>query len=659
MAETSATPSLSLGKLAAILMSLTLVIAPHALHLPAWISAFALAMILARLYLGYLRRPLPARWLLVILALICVAGVAATYRTLYGRDVGVALLTVMTALKLLEMSKSRDFMVVVLLAYFLMVTNFFYSQSIGTTIYMLGSLWAIIAAQIGLQYRAGAPRLRQTLRHSAALILQGIPLMLVFFLLFPRASGPLWGLPQFNYAGRMGLSDTMSPGDVSSLSQSDEIAFRVLFEKMPDNPSQLYWRGPVLSEFDGRTWRPGTASTSRGSDMEALAPSIPYVVTLEPHDKFWLFAIDLPSILPPDAYLTTDFQMLSKKPVRERRAYTIESIPKYRVERNLAPHFRTLALRLPEGFAPRAQALAQSWRVRSASDQAIVQQALRHFQTTPFFYTLEPPRLGQDPVDQFLFDTRSGFCEHYASAFTFLMRAAGVPARVVTGYLGGEINPVDGYLVVRQSEAHAWSEVWLPNEGWVRVDPTAAVSPLRIERGLIAAVPVSDALPLLSRTQMDWLKQARFTLDAVANSWNQWVLGYSPERQLDLLSRLGFHQVKWENMVAALILISAALLLLLAVLLLVRRPDRRVDPVQRVYFAYCRAMGRMGMVRLASEGPRDFAARVAMQMPQMKAQARNICALYLSLRYGNALRDEQLPDREKFTQFKQAVRELG
>ncbi|MEQ1882865.1 MAG: transglutaminaseTgpA domain-containing protein, partial [Burkholderiales bacterium] len=418
MADASAIPPLSLGKLAAILLSLTLVMAPHALHLPAWISAFALVMILARLYLGYVRRPLPARWLLVILALICVAGVGAAYRTLYGRDVGVALLTVMTALKLLEMSKPRDFMVVILLAYFLLVTNFFYSQSIGTAVYMLGCLWMITATQVGLQYHASAPRLRQTFRHSAILLVQGMPLMLVFFLLFPRASGPLWGLPQFNYAGRMGLSDTMSPGDVSSLSQSDEIAFRVLFDKMPDKPSQLYWRGPVLSEFDGRTWRPGRTLTSHGVDLEALAPAIPYVVTLEPHDKFWLFAIDLPGTLPPDAYLTTDLQMLAKKPVRERRAYSIESIPKYRVERNLAPHLRSSALHLPVGFSPRAQALAQSWRVQSANDRAVIQQALRHFQTTPFFYTLEPPRLGQDPVDQFLFETRSGFCEHYASAFT-------------------------------------------------------------------------------------------------------------------------------------------------------------------------------------------------------------------------------------------------
>jgi protein-glutamine gamma-glutamyltransferase len=658
MSDSPVSTALSLEKLGAILLSLTLVIAPHALHLPAWISALALAMILARLYLGYLRRPLPARWLLVILALICVAGVGATYRTLYGRDVGVALLTVMTALKLLEMSKPRDSMVVVLLAYFLMVTNFFYSQSIGTAVYMLGCLWMITATQVGLQYHASSPRLRQTFRHAAVMLLQGIPLMLVFFLLFPRASGPLWGLPQFNYAGRMGLSETMSPGDVSSLSQSDEIAFRVWFERMPDKPSQLYWRGPVLSEFDGRTWRPGITLTSRGVDIEALAPAISYVVTLEPHDKHWLFAIDLPSILPPDAYLTTDLQLLSKKPLRERRAYAIESIPKYRVERNLAPHLRSSALRLPVGFSPRAQALAQSWRAQSASDQDVLRQALHYFQTTPFFYTLEPPRLGLDPVDQFLFETRSGFCEHYASAFTFLMRAAGVPARVVTGYLGGEINPVDDYLVVRQSEAHAWSEVWLPNEGWVRVDPTATVSPLRIERGLVAAVPASDALPLLSRTQIDWIKQMRFALDAVANSWNQWVLGYSPERQVDLLSRLGFPQVRWEDLVVALILISAALLLLLAVLLLVRRPDRRLDPVQRIYISYCRAMGRLGMVRLASEGPRDFAARVAMQMPQRKTQARNICMLYLSLRYGSALRDAQAPDREKFTQFKQAVREL-
>jgi hypothetical protein len=274
------------------------------------------------------------------------------------------------------------------------------------------------------------------------------------------------------------------------------------------------------------------------------------------------------------------------------------------------------------------------------------------FREQPFIYTLAPPELGDNPVDQFLFETRSGFCEHYASAFTFLMRAAGVPARVVTGYLGGEVNPVDGYLVVRQSEAHAWTEVWLPGEGWVRVDPTAAVSPLRIERGLAAAVLETDQASLRARNRSEWLRQARFAWDAVANSWNQWVLGYNAERQVRFLSQIGLAQATWQNMVIALIATSGIILLVLALLLLVRLTSLRMDPVQRAYARFCQAMARRGAPRKLSEGPRDFAARVSLQFPQLRETVQRIAALYVALRYGGEKNPRVLEE------FRQAVNSL-
>ncbi|MFN0038810.1 MAG: DUF3488 and DUF4129 domain-containing transglutaminase family protein [Burkholderiales bacterium] len=651
-------PPLSIAKLAAILLSLAMVLSPHFLHLPGWISLLAAVTIGLRFYLGYRHRPLPPRWILISVALCSVAGVAVSYRTLYGRDVGVALLSVMATLKLLEMSTPRDFMAIVLLAFFLMVTNFFYSQSIPTALYMVGCLWVVTATMVGLQYRASPPRLYPVLRHAGTMMLQGVPIMIVLFLLFPRVPGPLWGLPQVNYSGRSGLSDSMAPGDVSRLSLSDGIAFRVLFDKPPENAAQFYWRGPVFWNFDGRTWRPGVQLTSGNADLAALAPPIRYTVTLEPHDQPWMFAIDIPGTIPAGARMSTDFQLLSRKPVRERLRYTVESIPEYRADASRSANRFQPALRLPAGYSPRTRQLAESWRAQSASEREIVEKALRMFREQPFSYTLEPPPLGLDPVDQFLFETRSGFCEHYASAFTFLMRAAGVPARVVTGYLGGELNPVDGYLVVRQSEAHAWSEIWLSGEGWVRVDPTAAVSPLRIERGLLAAVPATDALPLLSRTQIDWIRQARFALDAAANSWNQWVLAYTPERQVDLLSRLGFDRVSWEDMVIALMLILGAILTVLALVLLVRTPARRKDPVQQLYDNYCRAMAVRGITRKPSEGARDFAARIALEMPQGKAQAQHIGMLYQTLRYGSKQDYSVYRDRELLAEFKQAVQAL-
>jgi transglutaminase-like putative cysteine protease len=650
----NATATLTPVNLAAILISLALVGAPHSSHLPAWIPVFAGLVLLARFYLGYSRKPLPNRWLLFVVALVCVAGVAFSYRTLYGRDVGVALLTVMVALKLMEMSAARDTMVVVLLAYFLVITNFFYSQTIPTALYMLLVVWIITATMIGLQHQASKARPTGMLRQSALLILQAVPVMLVLFVLFPRVQGPLWGLPQINVASKSGLSDTMSPGDVSVLSLSDEVAFRVLFETPPEKPSQLYWRGPVLNEFDGQTWHPGLSYTLNTLQFEPLGPRLRYAVTLEPHDRRWLFAIDMPTAVPPGALLTSDYQMRSRRLVRERLRYEMESVPLYRIGQFERKSELNSALRLPANVSPRARALAESWKQESANAQEILTRALNMYREQPFIYTLAPPPLGDDPVDEFLFTSRSGFCEHYASSFTFLMRAAGIPARVVTGYLGGEINPMDGYLVVRQSEAHAWTEVWLVGEGWVRIDPTAAVSPLRVEAGLAAAVPESERNPLLGGDRFDWLKQARFAWDAVANSWNQWVLGYNPERQTKFLTQMGLEHATWQNMVIVLMAASGIIILVLASALFLRLVRRRREPVQRLYQKFCDAMASRGAPRRPSEGPRDFAARVSLQFPEIRDRVQHIGTLYVALRYGGKTADSDL-----LREFREAVRSFG
>jgi transglutaminase-like putative cysteine protease len=643
---------LSLINLTAILGSLAMVIAPHAVHLPTWIPALVAVILLARFYFGWRRRKLPSKWLLIAVALACIAGIALSYRTLYGRDVGVAMLTVMMALKVMEMSKPRDTMVAVLLAYFLVVTNFFYSQSIPTALYMLLVVWAITATMINLQHQAGKPELIAVLRHAAMMILQGIPIMLALFVLFPRVQGPLWGLPQINYSAKSGLSESMAPGDVSALSLSDEVAFRVLFENLPEKPSQLYWRGPVLWNYDGRTWRAGVNLTAAGSRVEALGTPLRYSVTMESHDRYWMFAVDMAMTVPQGAYLTTDYQLFSRRIVRERLRYDMQSSPQYRIGVDEGPGTLRLARRLPPESSPRARALVAQWREQDGSDRDIVTHALALFSEQPFMYTLEPPQLDGDPVDQFLFETRSGFCEHYASAFTFLMRAAGIPARVVTGYLGGEVNPVDGYFVVRQSDAHAWSEVWLAGEGWVRVDPTAAVSPLRIERGLAAAVPQSD-LAVLNRNRFDWLKQARYAWDAVANTWNQWVLGYTPDRQVRFMAQFGLADVTWQNMVIILAAVSGSIILALSLALLFRINALRPDPVQRAYLSYCDAMAKRGAARKPSEGPRDFAARVSMQFPELREAAHRISALYVALRYGGDDDDRKLQD------LREAVRTLS
>ena len=626
--------TLSTGRVLALIGSLALVVAPHAARVPMWIAVVAAAAMGLRAWLAWRGRGLPPGWLLIVLAGGSAIGIWASFGMLFGRDAAVALLVLMLCLKMMELKSLRDATVLILLGYFLVITNFLYSQSIPMAFYLLACVWLITACLMAFQHRAGAPSPRPVLRLSALMLAQAIPLMLVFFLLFPRVQGPLWGLPQATASAMSGLSDSMSPGSLSSLSLSDAVAFRVEFETPPPAANKLYWRGPVMWDFDGRTWRGGDPTPLPDRTVEAVGAPIRYAVTLEPHNMRWLFAIDLPAQRLEGALETHDFQLLSIRPVRTRMRYEMSSHLAYRYgaaesRRNLAR-----ALQLPEDFNPRTRRLGAELRARSTADRDVVQAALALYRDQPFYYTLVPPELGRDSVDEFLFDTRRGFCEHFAASFVFLMRAAGVPARVVTGYQGGVLNPIGNYLIVRQSEAHAWAEVWLGAEGWVRVDPTAAVSPLRIESGIAGALPDGDPLPLMVRTDSEWLKRIRFTLDAAANGWNQWVLGFNPERQLRMFQRAGFHRPNWQNLVIALMAVTALVMLVLTGIVLRRLRQRVRDPVVIAWLAFSRKLEGQGLARASGEGPLDYAHRIAALRPPLAEAALGVAELYAKLRYG-------------------------
>jgi transglutaminase-like putative cysteine protease len=336
--------------------------------------------------------------------------------------------------------------------------------------------------------------------------------------------------------------------------------------------------------------------------------------------------------VPPGARVTPDHTLLARRPVNARVRYDMRSYTDFTEGGADDPDELRPGLQLPATFNPRARRMAQEWAANSARDTAIVQKALNFFREQGFIYTLEPPLLGRDTVDKFLFGTKRGFCEHYASSFVFLMRAAGVPARVVTGYQGGEINPVDQYMIVRQSDAHAWSEVWLKGRGWVRFDPTAAASPVRLESGVAAAVPATDPLPLMARTTLTWLRGLRYNWDALANKWNQLVLGYNPERQRQFLSRMGMTEPNWESMALTLFWATGALLALLMAWLL--RRLRNTDPVQRLWLKFCAKLGKSGCPRPGHEGPADFIERTAARYPAAAARIQAIGERYIALRYG-------------------------
>lgn len=638
---------LTYGLIACIL----LVSAPHAEHLPLWISAECAALLAWRAYLSHRAAPLPPRWLLLGITIFSVAAIALTFRSLFGREVGVTLLILLSTLKLLELRAARDATVLIYLSCFIIITNFFYSQSIPTALFMLFTLLVIMATWVHLH--TGDLKLKPRLRIAGVLLLQAIPLSLILFVLFPRVQGPLWGMPQDAYA-RSGLSDTMSPGSLSKLSLNDAVAFRVTFNGAVPPREQMYWRGPVLWDFDGTTWTRGHNATLLPPKLDDATAAVDHTVTLEPHNKRWLFALDMPGKLSIAADLAPDFQWLSRNPVNARIRYQASSFLSYRANLEEPPQQMRRALALPRGFNPQARKLAAAWRAQYPDDDAaIVRAVLGYFNQGGFGYTLEPPLLGLHGIDEFLFQTRQGFCEHYAGSFVFLLRAAGVPARVVTGYQGSEFNALGNYSIVRQSDAHAWAEVWLPERGWVRYDPTAAIAPARIRSGLSAAVSDTAVLPFMARNPPQWLRELRFNWDALANRWNQWVLGYNPETQFAFLTRLGMEDITWQKMALNMLAGIFILVGLFTLILLRRLVVRSRDPVQAAWLKLCRKLGQAGLPRASHEGPLDYADRVAQARPDLAGRMRELAERYVALRYRA---QDDSPSRQAFRRAVAAFR---
>ena len=620
-----------------ILLSILMVIAPHADHLPLWISVLCAALLLWRTWLSYSGRPVPKRWLLLLVTFAGTVGVTFNYHTLFGREAGVALLVMLATLKVMELRDARDAMVLVYLSCFIIITNFFYSQSIPTALYLLATLIVIVTTWVHLQAQSIA--LKPRLRIAAVLLLQALPLTLILFILFPRVQGPLWGLPQDAYAST-GLDDRMSPGSLSRLILSEAVAFRVTYNDRIPRRDQMYWRGPVLWVFDGHTWTPGGPVNAIAPNFTGIGQPVDYVVTLEPHNKRWLFALDVPEKLSVPSRLTDDFQLLSKEKIHARMRYAARSDLVYRANLQESELQLQRALQLPRQFDPRARQLAAEWRAGSKDDAVIVRTALAYFNKQGFSYTLEPPPIGVNGIDDFLFTTKQGFCEHYASAFVFLMRAANIPARVVTGYLGGEFNDVGNYYIVRQSDAHAWAEVWLAGQGWVRIDPTGAIAPDRVERGLSASVSDNAILPFMERNPPQWMRNLRFNLDAIANQWNQWVLGYDNERQFAFLTRLGMESITWQKMALDMLSGLGIVIALFALFMLRHLFVRQTDRVQSAWLKLCRKLADAGLPRAAYEGARDYAARVAETRADLADAIHDLAARYIALRYGN-LNDER------------------
>jgi transglutaminase-like putative cysteine protease len=625
-------------------LSAAFVLAVNAGHLPWWLGA-VLAIILGSRWWQRRRHPgrVPQVIKLPLLTLLTLA-IIAYYGNLFGRAPGTALGIGLLVLKLLETETLRDVRVGVGFACFALMTALLFDQGMVSTLVVALGLVPALATLRALEPAQAPTGMARSFAPALALLASALPLALLAFVLVPRLGSPLWGAPSRDQA-RTGLSDRMSPGAFTELLTDDRPAMRVTFDGEPPPPDQRYFRAFVMAHYDGVSWSYGDAAHAPPAPLD-VDQAISYRINLLPTHRRVLPTLDVPIGAPAGAAMRRDRVVIAAKPVDDALDYSLRSATRYRLEPELGAQPQRW-LRLPARFNPRTLALGQSWRGRHGSDDAaIVREALALFHDGGFRYTLAPAPLGRDAMDDFLFATREGYCEHYSSAFTVLMRAAGIPARVVTGYQGGYWNKLGNYLLVRNSDAHAWSEVWLAGRGWVRVDPTAAVRPERVSLG--AAAAAGDQLDWYRR---DWLQQFRNRWDIVNRWWDQGVVAFDALRQRGLLTPFGIRDTD-TGMLGILLAIGSSLFIAIGLAWALRRRQPR-DPLREALRMLEHKLARQRIVRRTGEGPQHYLSRAARALPAQRSQLKELMQQYLELCYAS---DEPAP--ESVHAFRRAVRDF-
>ena len=639
---------------------------PHASHLPAWAIAMTAIVLFWRGRLALANAPLPGRWLIVAVLVVAIGLTYWSYRTLLGKEPGVTLAVALMALKTLELRARRDAFVVFFLGFFIILTHFLYSQSLPVAVAMLVSVWGLLTAVVLAHMPVGQPSLKQAGGLAARTALLGAPVMALLFLLFPRI-GPLWGVPQDGIS-KTGLSNTMRMGSMTEVARDDSIAMRLRFDGPAPAPTEMYFRGPVLTRFDGNEWTPlglpfaPASLPSRPPALETRGKPLGYEVTLEPLRLASVPLLEATTeVAAVDGYRLVardDLQWLAEKPVLERLRFKATASTRFVLG---APRrFGEIqeSLELPVGFNPRTVAWARAFRAeparRGATPTQLAQGVLQYIRTSGFSYTLAPGDYGRDGIDEFWLDRKEGFCEHFAAAFVVVMRAAGVPARIVTGYQGTDLPAVDGYYVVRQSSAHAWAEFWQSGTGWVRADPTGAVAPDRIGRSYRLAPQPGFVAGTLDAMNPQLYAQLRSAWETVNNRWNQWVLNYSRGQQLDVLKQMGFVAPTWEDL--ALLLVGALSGLALAGAIWAWLDRHRVDPWVRQLEHMKRALLPLGVAAAPHDPPRALAARVRERLGVAGEPLAAVLDAFEARRYSRAA--ARRPDPGMTRDFTQQARRL-
>ena len=632
-------------------IAMGLAVLAHTRWMPLWAILLILAALVAHT-VTMVQWPRQRQFFDNIAVIVLMVLLTQVHHNFPDRETGIAVFPILFLFKLRQLYQLRDYHVLCMMACVQTGLIFLYQQSILTLLYVCFICVLLVFAMANPYLPDDHWKQRERIRLVARICGQSLPFLLVLFVLFPRIPGPLWSLPRNSELAKTGISDTLDTGGLRELVQSDRVVFRVSFDGEAPENSSLYWRGPVLWSTSGNSWFKGAGSSIREVAVSGTGSPVSYTMTMEAQQDDWLFALGLPDPPPPGTRLTPDLQLLSTKNEQTRQLYQVRSYLEYQVQ-ELEPRFLGYATRLVPGKHPETRKLARQWIDAGYSGQQLIDQALTMF-NEDFSYTMQPPLMQNDPVDEFLFTHKAGFCGHFASAFATLMRAAGIPARVIIGFQGGEYNDIGDFFLVRELDAHAWVEVWLPERGgWVQVDPTAAVAPQRIETGMRefmlsetgqragAPVSIADALPFtFHRRFANWI-------DAVQHNWNRNVLQYDRKKQSELLRKTGIPGID-----SYLWLLLAALLLVLAlvtVMVFFRRPPS-ADPAKALYDIFCAKLERAGLPWHQWQPPLQRQQLASSNWPDKAREINKITRLYLALRYGAG---------GNINQFKLMVKKFG
>jgi transglutaminase-like putative cysteine protease len=621
-----------------LLITIGMIALPHAFNLSIPVFSLFCLLLCWRFICIWKKTWLPTPPLLFLLTLGSLTLLFVQHHTILGRDAGTSMFIIALGLKLMELKKPKDITLVTYLAFIVAASQFLYLQNIFMAAYIFFVCCMLLGTLILMNSQQ--PHLGIAIKQSCLIVAQAIPFMIAMFIFFPRLEAPQWMLFSDKHGAKTGLSDTLEPGSISRLGKSDELVFRVKFSGPTPPPQERYWRGPVFSYTDGKRWTQIQNNTPDNFKDSVRVSETPYHYTLllEAQEKNWVFALDMPTEFPQNTTRDARYQLLAKHNPHDRAEYKITSYPKFNTG-IISEHDNVENLQLPDKPSARIIQLVTQLQGHSQEPRLLIQNLLNYFSQQEFHYTLHPPLMPENPIETFLFDSRYGFCSHYATAFVYLMRVANIPARVVTGYQGGKFNKVGDFLEIRQANAHAWTEVWLDQRGWVRFDPTAAVAPERIEQDVnidlqIASGEVNFMLVKNANLIGKWLKQTGLLWNSVDYHWQRWVINYTSVSQTNFLSALGI-----EN-IAAMLYWTAGLATFLTSLLIVvvfykhRKPS---DPVLLIYSRFCSKIATQGIILANGEGAKDYATRCKRNLPQLTITIDAITSLYLKIRYGKSV----------------------